>query len=103
MNLFEKLQRRAAAGSPVRVGLVGAGKFGSMVLSQVPKIPGLHMVAVVDLDVGKTRTALERVNWPAEKYGAKSIADAIREGTTFVTDDVSKVFRADEIECITSR
>jgi predicted homoserine dehydrogenase-like protein len=100
MNLFELLQRRAAGGSPVRVGLIGAGKFGSMVLSQVPQIPGLHMVAVVDLDVGKTRAALERVGWPAERYGASSIGDAVRNGSTFVTQDAGQLFGCAEIECV---
>jgi predicted homoserine dehydrogenase-like protein len=30
MNLYRLLQQRAAGGRPVRVGLIGAGKFGSM-------------------------------------------------------------------------
>ena len=30
MNLYAKLQERAAAGKPVRIVLIGAGKFGSM-------------------------------------------------------------------------
>ena len=30
MGLFDGLKRRAAEGRPVRVGIVGAGKFGSM-------------------------------------------------------------------------
>ncbi|MDB5770778.1 MAG: hypothetical protein JWM42_1152, partial [Burkholderia sp.] len=34
MNLHKLLQARAAAGKPLRVGLIGAGKFGSMFLSQ---------------------------------------------------------------------
>jgi predicted homoserine dehydrogenase-like protein len=29
MNLHRLLQQRAVAGQPVRVGLIGAGKFGS--------------------------------------------------------------------------
>ena len=40
MNLHRLLQQRAAAGRPVRVGLIGAGKFGSMFLAQVPTMPG---------------------------------------------------------------
>ena len=44
MNLFALLQRRLDAGQPVSVALVGAGKFGSMFLSQVPTTPGLEVV-----------------------------------------------------------
>src|SRR5204863_6054141 len=45
MNLHRLLQQRAEVGRPVRVGLIGAGKFGSMFLSQVPTTPGLEVVA----------------------------------------------------------
>ena len=49
MNLYAKLQQRAAQGKPVRVGLIGAGKFGSMYLAQVPRTPGVHLVGIADL------------------------------------------------------
>ena len=39
MNLYAKLQERAAQGKPLRLGLIGAGKFGAMYLAQVPKTP----------------------------------------------------------------
>ena len=100
MNLYEMLHRRAAGGSPLRVGLIGGGKFGSMILSQIPRIAGLHMVGVVDLDVGKARAALDRVGWPAERYAARSAEEAVRNGTTFVTDDVEQLFRCDDVECV---
>ena len=38
MNLQAMLAARLAANKPVRVGLVGAGKFGSMFLAQMPTI-----------------------------------------------------------------
>jgi predicted homoserine dehydrogenase-like protein len=34
MNLFKKLQERAALGNPIRIGMIGAGKFGTMFLAQ---------------------------------------------------------------------
>ena len=46
MNLHAMLAARAAAGKPVRVGLIGAGKFGSMFLAQVPSIPGLEIAVI---------------------------------------------------------
>ena len=49
MSLHAKLQQRAAAGRPVRIGLVGAGKFGAMYLAQVPRTPGVHLVGIADL------------------------------------------------------
>src|SRR5882757_8692056 len=43
MNLHRLLQQRAIARKPVRVGLIGAGKFGSMFLNQVPTMAGLEV------------------------------------------------------------
>ena len=39
MNLHRLLLERDAAGKPLRVGLIGAGKFGSMFLAQVRRTP----------------------------------------------------------------
>jgi predicted homoserine dehydrogenase-like protein len=100
MNLSSLLAERAAAGRPVRVGLIGAGKFGSMVLSQAQRIPGYHMVAVADLNVGKARESLARVGWPDERYAAKSAGEAVKNGTTFVTDSVDALLACDEIDCV---
>ena len=51
---------------PVRVGLIGAGKFGSMFLSQVPTNRGPVEVAVIaDLDPERARAACRTVGWDA--------------------------------------
>jgi len=100
MNLHSLLLSRAAKGRPVRVGLIGAGKFGSMALAQAQRIAGLHMVAVADLDVGKARESMARVGWPQERYAAASCADALKQATTFITDDVKALFECGEIECV---
>lgn len=100
MNLYHLLKARAEEGRPVRVGLVGAGKFGSMILSQVQHIEGLHMVAIADLDLEKARAALKRVHWEADRYGAASIDDAFSSGGSFVTDDANDLIHHDRLECI---
>jgi len=49
VNLHAKLLEREAAGRPVTVGLIGAGKFGTMFLAQARLTRGLHVAAVADL------------------------------------------------------
>ena len=49
MNLFAKLAQRAEKNDPVRVGMIGAGKFGTMFLSQAGRLPGIHLIGVADL------------------------------------------------------
>jgi predicted homoserine dehydrogenase-like protein len=82
MNLYAKLQQRAAEGKPVRIGLIGAGKFGSMYLAQVPRTPGVHLVAIADLSPDAARTNLARVGWKPSAPQAASLEAAIKAGTT---------------------
>ena len=70
MNLFTKLQAEAAAGRPVRVGVIGAGKFGSMFLSQVPSTPGLKVSAVADLSTQRAQAARASLSLAQSHQGA---------------------------------
>src|SRR5262249_35896166 len=87
MNLSTKLCERAAQGRPLRLGLTGAGKFGSMYLAQVPKTPGTHLVGIADLAPANARTNLARVGWVAECYAAASLDAALTSGATHLGDD----------------
>ena len=87
MSLYEKLQAREAAGQPIRVALIGAGKFGSMYLAQVPRTPGMHLAGIADLSPAAAHRNLQRVGWEAERGRARNLDQAITEGTTWVTDD----------------
>ena len=89
MNLRRLLEARAAAGRPVRVVLVGAGKFGSMYLSQARRTPGVHLLAVCDLAPARARESLGRVGWEEGRYGARSLEEAAKALTTCVTDDTA--------------
>jgi len=87
MNLYAKLREREAQGRPLKVGLIGAGKFGAMYLAQVPKTPGVHLVGIADLSPANARVNLERVGWYAERYSAVSLDAAIKSGATHVGED----------------
>src|SRR5947209_6584151 len=76
MNLTSLLRRRLEAGRPVRAGLIGAGKFGSMFLAQVPSIPGLEVAGIADLDVAAARKACATVAWPAERIARTLFLDS---------------------------
>ncbi len=100
MNLYRLLQQRNADGRPVRVGLIGTGKFGSMFLAQARVTSGLHVMAVADLDPGRAREALAGTGWQAEQTAAKSFADARAAGSTFVTDDAPALIAAAGLEVV---
>src|SRR3989454_8249186 len=87
MNLCEKLQDREAQGKPLRVCMIGAGKFGAMYIPQVPKTPGVHLVGIADLSPANARASLERVGWRQEHYAAASLDAALKERRTHVSED----------------
>src|SRR3954468_876290 len=64
---MHKLAARAEAGRPVRAGLIGAGKFGSMFPAQVPTISGLEVAVIADLDPDRAREACRRVGWDGQR------------------------------------
>lgn len=75
MNLSALALARARSGRPVRVALIGAGKFGSMFLAQVPHIAGLSVTDIADLDPDRARAACRAVGWSAERIAATRFLD----------------------------
>src|SRR3984893_15935043 len=76
MTLHHLLQQRAAAGRPVHVGLIGAGKFGSMFLNQVPTMTGLEVSVIADLDPARARAACQKVGWDARRVARTRFVDS---------------------------
>ena len=100
MNLYSLLRQRAAQSRPIRVLLIGAGKFGSMFLSQAIRTPGMHVASVCDLSPERARQSLARVGWPADRYQARSLAQALSSDTTFIHDDAQPLIAADGIDVV---
>ena len=100
MSLYSKLQERAAQGKPVRIGLIGAGKFGSMYLAQVPRTPGVHLAGIADLSPDAARANLARVGWKPEQSQASSLDQALKAGTTHISEDWQALVRHPAIDVI---
>jgi predicted homoserine dehydrogenase-like protein len=66
MNLHRMLLERAANNNPLRIGLIGAGKFGAMYLSQIPTTPGIHLLGIADMSPPRARENLARLGWSPE-------------------------------------
>ena len=100
MSLYRQLQQRAAEQRPIRIGLIGAGKFGSMYLAQIPRTPGVHLVAIADLSPATARANLARVGWQPERSAARSAEEALQQGTTWITEDWQAVTRDPRIDVV---
>src|SRR6516162_3958856 len=75
MSLYQALLKRHNEGRPVRVALIGAGKFGSMFLSQVPHTPGLEVPVVCDLSPDRAKAACRQVGWDQARVTATHFSD----------------------------
>src|SRR3978361_1953534 len=91
MNLSHLLNARHAAGKPVRVALIGAGKFGSMFLAQVPHTPGLEVPVIVDLDPDRARDACRTVGWDDARIAATTFTDV---GAKAASDNIEVIVEA---------
>jgi predicted homoserine dehydrogenase-like protein len=100
MSLHAQLLARKAADNPIRVGVIGAGKFGSMFLSQAIRIPGVHVVAIADLNPAQATSNLANVHWSPEQYSAASMDEAARDGTTHVGDSYAALVAHPAIDIV---
>src|SRR5215470_6872480 len=94
------LRQRAAQNKPLRVGLIGAGKFGAMYLAQVPNTPGVHLVGIADLSPANARVNLGRIGWKTDAYSSPSLEAALAKGLTHVGDDWQALVSRPEIDII---
>ncbi len=84
-QLPEIIEKRLGERGPIKVAVIGAGKFASMFLAQVPTSPHLEITVIADLDIDRARAACRSVGWPSEMIA----------GTVFTDDGVFAVEHPD--------
>ena len=82
------------------MGVIGAGKFASMFLAQARRTPGLHIMAVCDLDLARARAALQRTGYPDEETAAASFEQARKQGSIHLTEDAPALITADGLDVV---
>ena len=100
MHLSRQLLQRQRVTEPVRVVVIGAGKFGCMYLAQARQTPGTQVLAVVEVDVQRCRENLSRIGWPADSMTARDLADAAARGTTWISEDAAAAITADAVDVV---
>jgi predicted homoserine dehydrogenase-like protein len=71
-----------------------------MFLAQVQRTIGMHLAGVADLSIERARRSLDRTGWPAERYAAGSLEEALASGGTHVGDDALALITAPGIEVV---
>src|SRR3954463_4420259 len=94
MNLHSLLEQRERDDQPIRVGLIGAGRYGTMYLAQARNIPGVHVVGIADINIERAKGALKLVDWPADAIAA-DVDAALANRPPAVLPDAAPLFDAD--------
>ncbi len=100
----ELLARRAAEGNPIRVGIIGAGKFGAGLVAQLSVAPGMVASVVADLDLNRARHAYTASCVPPEEVCStdKSVDldEAIRNRKPAVTENALLVASSELVDVV---
>ena len=73
--LPDLIERRLERHGPIRVAVIGAGKFASMFLAQVPTSPHIEITVIADLDIDRAKAACRTVGWNDEQVSATVFTD----------------------------
>ena len=86
-----QLAKRAAENNPIRVGIIGAGKFGAGLVAQISQMQGMVASAIADIDLGHATGAYEASNVSSDAIqrvgNVDAMDDAIRRGKPAITED----------------
>ncbi|MHB8674744.1 MAG: NAD(P)H-dependent oxidoreductase [Candidatus Limnocylindrales bacterium] len=93
-QLIEALKERAASGRPVRVALIGAGRFGTTIVAQMSQMPALQLSVVCDLRADNARGAWEAYA-PGTDIGQSLINASSAADVATAVDDGRPVFTSD--------
>jgi predicted homoserine dehydrogenase-like protein len=94
VSLRNRLESLARAGTPIRVGLVGAGQMGRGFVAQVAGIPGMEVVAAADVDPERALTAFrEAGSEPVEGLNGSP-------GRPAVTGDAVELARSESVDVV---
>ena len=97
--IYHRLKALEEKGTPVNVGLIATGTFGTQIVMQTCQMVGIRIAAVAELDPDKARSAYARGGLALERVVDAQTPDdinrAIADGHPCVTRDSSAVIESD--------
>lgn len=98
------LAERERNGNPIRVGLVGSGKFGTGLVAQVAGMRGMDVCAIADINLDNAREAFGAGGHDAEQtyvvQNGNGLEDALATGKRAITDDANLITTSDQIDVV---
>jgi predicted homoserine dehydrogenase-like protein len=102
--LRQELEKRAAAGNPIRVGVSGAGWIGSGFVAQVAQMRGITVPVLADQDTGAAFRAFVATGVEpgdiVEVDAPGRASDALWAGKRVITGDYTLASQLEEIDIV---
>jgi predicted homoserine dehydrogenase-like protein len=99
MDFYNLLLKRQEEGKLIRVGVIGAGMYGSQYITQSRFVPGIQLVCVSDRRLDKAKKNCVMSGWPEDQLvvanSVSAINDAAKKGKVALVDDGNKLIQAD--------
>lgn len=97
--MFQQLQALEAQGRPIRVGIIGAGTFGTQIIAQICRMQGMRIAVIGELNAKRTLTALEHGGINRQQVrevdSAGAINDAMHDDTPAITGNIDAIMQSD--------
>jgi len=104
MFIRSLLAQRAAENRPIRVGIIGTGKFGAGLVAQISQMRGMTTAVIADINLAHARHAYTSSRVPADEIRAaetlNEMEDAIRAGKPVVVEDGLLLTASDSVDVI---
>ena len=102
--ISQLLAQRAAAENPIRVGIIGTGKFGAGLVAQISQMQGMEVAAIADINAHNARYAFSSSGAPPEEIRtaetAAELEDAIRAARPVIVEDGLALADCDSIDVV---
>ena len=104
MFIRSLLAQRAAENRPIRVGIIGTGKFGAGLVAQISQMRGMEVSVIADINLAHARHAYTSSRVPADEIRAAEtldeMEDAIRAGKPTVVEDGLLLAASESVDVI---
>ena len=93
MSIYKQLQQKELSSTPIKVCVIGCGRFGSMIIFQIKYIPGMEVSVICDLNIKRAITVASEAGISESNLkvhgSVDSINDSIKKNEVSIVDDAS--------------
>ena len=93
MSIYKKLKQQQLSGEPIKVCVIGCGRFGSMIIFQIQHMLGMNVSVICDLDMKRAINIATESGIPKSDLkintSVDNINDSIEKNKISIVEDAS--------------